>query len=309
VTGKLISLDGHTIDVTHQDKPLFPEDGVTKGDLVYYYQRVAPIMVRHLAGRPLVMQRFPDGIDDEGFFQQDVPDYFPDWIDRVAVAKKGGSVEHIECDTAASLIYVADQACITLHVWLSSASDVDRPDRLVLDLDPPDDDPDAVRSAARQTGDLLEGVGLVPFLMTTGSRGYHVVAPIEREMDFTATHELARDMALLLQKRDPGHLTAERRKEERGDRVFVDYLRNSYGQTHVAPYSVRPLSGAPVATPITWEELGEVEPRHFSIEAMLHRLRQKKDPWEDIGAHARSPKEARRALDAALQEAGPPPSG
>ncbi len=299
-----ISLDGHDIAISHEDKPLFPEDGITKGDLIHYYQRVAPTMVRHLRGRPLVMHRFPDGIEDKGFYQKNAPDYFPDWIERVTVKKEDGTVEHVECDDAASLIYVADQACIELHIWLSTADEVDRPDRIVFDLDPPDDDPEPVRHATRQVRELVDEIGLVPYVMTTGSRGYHVVTPIKQEMSFVESHAMARDMARLLVHRDEGNLTAEQRKEDRGGRVFVDYLRNSYAQTHVAPYSVRPLPKAPVAAPLDWDELGSVEPRHYDIDMMLHRLRQKKDPWEDMGRHARSPGRARKAVDGLLQDAG-----
>jgi len=301
---KSISLDGHDIEISHEDKRLFPEDGITKGDLIYYYQRVAPTMVRHLRGRPLVMHRFPDGIEREGFYQKNASDYFPGWIERVTVEKEGGTVEHVECDDAASLIYLADQACIELHIWLSQADDVDRPDRIVFDLDPPDDDPEPVRRATRRVRELVEEIGLVPFLMTTGSRGYHVVTPIRREMTYDESHALARDMARLLADRDDEHLTVEQRKEDRGDRVFIDYLRNSYAQTHVAPYSVRPLPKAPVATPLDWDELDSVDPRRYDIEVMLHRLRQKKDPWEDMGRHARSPRGPRETLDDLLTDAG-----
>ncbi|MBN2205351.1 MAG: non-homologous end-joining DNA ligase [Thermoleophilia bacterium] len=299
-----IEVDGRSVEVSREDKVLFPEDGVTKGDLIEYYRRVAPVMLRHLRDRPLVMQRFPDGIDGEGFYQKDTPEYFPDWIERVSVEKEGGTVEHVVCSAAADLVYLADQACITPHVWLSTVGDLRRPDRLVFDLDPPNGDAGPVRRAARDVRDLVDEIGLVPFLMTTGSRGYHVVVPIRREMGFDDARRLARDAARVLAARRPEELTVEQRKEKRGDRVFVDYLRNSYAQTQVAPYAVRARPGAPVATPIDWDELGSVDPRRYDIDAALRRLRQKDDPWEDLPRHARAFDGPRAALDRLLDESG-----
>jgi len=299
-----IDVDGRSVEVSREDKVLFPEDGVTKGDLVEYYRQVAPVMLRHLRDRPLVMHRFPDGIDGEGFYQKDTPEYFPEWIRRVSVEKEGGTVEHVVCSSAADLVYLADQACITPHVWLSTVGDLQRPDRIVFDLDPPDGGVAAVRSAARRVRDLMEEIGLVPFVMTTGSRGYHVVLPLRQETVFDDARDLAHDAARVLAARHPDELTVAQRKEKREGRVLVDYLRNSYAQTQVTPYAVRARAGAPVATPIDWDELGSVDPRRYDLDAALRRLRQKDDPWQDLPRHARSFDGPREALDQLLEESG-----
>jgi bifunctional non-homologous end joining protein LigD len=299
-----IEVDGRSVEVSREDKVLFPEDGVTKGDLIEYYRRVAPVMLHHLRDRPLVMHRFPDGIDGEGFYQKDTPEYFPEWIERVSVEKEGGTVEHVVCSAPADLVYLADQACVTPHVWLSTVGDLRRPERIVFDLDPPDGDAGAVRRAARDVRDLMDEIGLRPFVMTTGSRGHHVVVPLRREMGFDDVRRLARDAARVVAARHPEELTVEQRKEKRGERVFLDYLRNSYAQTQVAPYAVRARPGAPVATPIDWDELESVDPRRYDIRSALRRLAQKDDPWKDMTRHAHSPAGPRAALDSVMEASG-----
>jgi bifunctional non-homologous end joining protein LigD len=299
---RAITVGGHRVRLSNEDKVLFPGDGITKGDLVDYYRRVAPVMLPHLRARPLVMHRFPDGIDGDGFYQKDAPAYFPGWIERVTVEKEGGTLDHVLCTSAADLAYLADQACITLHAWLSTADHVDRPDRIVLDLDPPDGGTALVRRVARAVRDVLEQIGLAPFLMTTGSRGFHVVSPVRPERSFDEVRPLARDVARVLTAMDEDHVTVEQRKDKRGGRVFVDYLRNSYAQTQVAAYAVRALPGAPVAAPIEWDELGAVDPRRYDIRSVLRRLGQKDDPWKDIARHARSLEGPSKALSRLLDE-------
>ena len=183
----------HTLPLSSLDKVLFPDAGVTKGDVVEHYRRVAARMVPHMKGRPVSMQRFPDGIEGQGFFQKDAPDYFPDWIRRVTVEKKGGTVEHAVCDDAATLVYLANQNCITPHVWLSRADRLNHPDRLIFDLDPSGDDFEQVRFAAGVLRDLLVDLGLVPFPMTTGGRGLHLLVPLDRKSDFDAVRSFARE--------------------------------------------------------------------------------------------------------------------
>ena len=304
--GGNVEVGGRTVELSNVDKVLFPPSGsspgITKGRLVEYYRRIADTMVPHLAGRPVSMHRFPDGIDGKRFYQKQVPDYFPGWIRVERVEKEGGTVDHAVCDDAATLVYLANQACITPHVWLSRVGRLDHPDRMVFDLDPSNGDAARVRRAARAMRDTLEELGLVPFLTTTGSRGFHVVVPLSREDDFDSVRGFARDLARLLAGRDPERLTVEQRKENRGDRVFLDYLRNGYAQTAVPPYAVRARPGAPVATPIGWDELSGMEPRRYTIENLFQRLGQKQDPWASIDRHGRPIGEARDALDELLEE-------
>ncbi|MFC7343965.1 non-homologous end-joining DNA ligase [Saccharopolyspora griseoalba] len=280
---------GRSIEISNADKVLFPDDGIAKYELARYYQQVAPAVIRYTRGRPLAMERYPDGIGGEAVFQKNVPGHFPDWVNRVEVPKKeGGVTEHAVCDDAATLVYLADQACVTPHAWLSRTDALERPDRLVLDLDPPERDLDLLRSAAREVRAALEELGLVPFLLATGSRGYHVVAPLRRQHTFDQTRDFARRLATALAERRPHDLTTEQRKDERGDRIFLDYLRNAYAQTAVVPYAVRAKPGATVATPLAWDELETTDPWHHTIESALDRLDRQGDRWSDFHNRARS---------------------
>jgi bifunctional non-homologous end joining protein LigD len=293
-----------TVGITRPDKPLFP-CGITKADLARYYEAVADAMLPHLAGRPLNLERFPDGIEGHRLVQQSAGKYFPGWIARAQTPKKGGSVEHVVARDAATLVYLAGQAALTLHRWLSRTDRLDRPDVLVVDLDPSDPSSD-VRGAAVRFGALLRDLGLEPFAMTTGSRGFHVVAPLQRRADFDAVRAFARDLARLAAARDPEQLTVEQRKAKRGGRILVDVMRNAYGQTAVAPYSVRPRPGAPVATPLRWEELEDPQtrPDGWTLRTLPDRLERDGDPWRAIGRSARALGEPRRRLDALLAGAG-----
>lgn len=284
--------------ISRPEKVLFPDDGITKGDLAAYYERVAPPMLRHMKGRPISMQRFPDGIAKHGFFHKDVPDHFPDWIKRANVPKKNGTVTHALASDADTLVYLADQACITPHVWLSRADEPERPDRMVFDLDPSDGNFADVRRAARSIGELLDGLGLAPFAMTTGSRGLHVWVPLRRQAGFDEVRRFAREVARMMVKRDPDRLTLEARKQKRGDRILIDIMRNGYAQTVVPPYAVRARPGAPVATPLRWRELSDssLRPDKFTLRNIGRRLSRVGDPWEEIGRGAKSLGEARRRL-------------
>lgn len=289
----------HVIELTHPDKVLFPgARPLTKRDLVEYYQRIAPTMLPHLAGRPIVMQRFPDGIDGERFFQKDIPDYFPKWVARVTLPKEGGTVTHVLCNNAATLVYLASQACITPHVWLSRADTPRHPDRLILDLDPPDDDFAPVKRAARWTGALLSALGLTPYLMTTGSRGMHVSVPLDRRADFDTVRAFARAAAALLVRRHPRDLTMEPRIADRAGRLYIDTARNAYAQSAVAPYAVRAKPGAPVATPISWGELDRrsLAARSYRIDNVFRRLARTGDAWRGMGKRGQSLKRAQAAL-------------
>jgi bifunctional non-homologous end joining protein LigD len=256
-------------------------------------------MLPHVVGRIVSMQRFPDGIDGEQFFQKNVPDYFPEWIRTVEVDKEGGTLRQALIEDGATLVYLASQACITPHCWLSRVENRDRPDRMTFDLDPSGTAGfDEVRQAARLVRELLVSLELVPFVMTTGSRGVHVVAPLEPRSGFDRVRAVARGLAGRLAGRHPELLTAEQRKAKRGDRVFLDYLRNGYAQTTVAPYSVRARPGAPEATPIDWDELSRVGPRIHDLRNLFRRLGQKNDPWSGIERRAGTLEAAETWLDA-----------
>ena len=296
-----ITIGRRTIPISHADRVMFPEPGFTKLDLARHYADVAEVMVPHVRGRPLALQSFPHGIAAAGFFLKDAPRHFPEWIATAEVPRReGGVIHHVLADDGPTLVYLAGQNVITPHVWTSRADRLERPDRLVFDLDPSTQRFDEVRAAARRLGGLLRGIGLVPFAMTTGSRGLHVVVPLRRTADFTAVHGFAREVAAALVERDPDGLTVEFRREKRGERIFVDVNRTAYGQHAVAPYAVRPLPTAPVATPLRWEELDDpgLDPRGWTIATIGERLADGGDPWREIARRARSIGPARRALGA-----------
>jgi len=297
-----IKVGRRSIAVSSLDKLLFPAQGgaeaVTKGELIEYYRQVAPILLRYLKGRPLSLQRYPGGIAEQGFYQKEVPDYFPDWIDRarIEVLETGEIQEQVICNDPATLVYLANQNTITFHPWLSRADRLYYPDKLIFDLDPPGEF-EAARQAAWLLRDLLTELGLRPFVMTTGSRGLHVVAPLDRKADFDAVRDFARDLAVWLVRQHPDTLTVEMRKDEREGRVFLDYLRNAYASTAVAPYAVRARPGAPVATPLAWEELEDPALRSdtYTLRTLPDRLARVGDPWRDLGRHAHKLDPARLA--------------
>lgn len=300
---RTLRFGSYSFEVGNLDKVLFPDCGVTKGELIDYYRDIADRMVPHLSGRPLTLHRFPDGIAEDGFYQQQASDYFPDWIDTVTVDKADGTVDHVVCENAATLGYLANQACIALHAWLARRDRLHHPDRLVFDLDPPEDGFELVRAAARQLRELLDDLGLVPYLLATGGKGLHVVVPLDRSSDFDAARNFARDVANLLAERESEKFTTATRKDQRKGRLFLDYLRNAYGQTAVAPFAVRARPGAPVAVPLHWDELDDSDLRgnRWSLRELPRRLAQlDDDPWQGMARRARSLGGPREKLDRLL---------
>ncbi|RKN40078.1 non-homologous end-joining DNA ligase [Streptomyces hoynatensis] len=295
---EVLRLSGHRVRVTRPGKELFPQDGITKADLVAHYRAVAPRMLPHLRGRPLSLERRPDGLAGEAFFTKRVPGHFPGWIARAEVAKKDGTLTMVVCKDTATLAYLAAQAAITLHPWLSRLDRPERPDRLIFDLDPPGDDFGLVRWAAFAMRDLLVELGLRPAVMTTGSRGLHLLVPLRREEDHDGVRAFARAAAGALARRHPDRLTTEPRKDRRRGRLYLDTQRNAYAQTGVAPYAVRARPHAPVATPLHWEELADerVGPRHWTLRSLPGRLADCPDPWAGLGRDRRSLGPARRRL-------------
>jgi len=235
-----------TVQLSHLDKVFFPDDGITKGDLVSYYQQTAPHILGYLRGRPLVLDRYPDGITR-----------------RTEVGKQGGAVCHVLADRPDTLVYLANQGTVEFHVFLSRVTALDRPDQLVFDLDPPSDD------------------------------------------RFDAVRGFARDVAVVLAARYPDELTVEQRKQQRGDRLYLDIMRNAYAQTVVAPYTVRARPGATVATPLEWDEVEDsgLRPQQLTIRSIAARLEPSGDPWRTMARHRRGLAAARRRL--AMQSAAP----
>jgi bifunctional non-homologous end joining protein LigD len=289
------------VKITHPDKVLFPDDGITKAELADYYRTVAPLMLPLVSGRPVAMQRFPNGIGRGGFYQKQAADYFPDWIERVTAPNRrtrGGTtrdeVTYMVCRHPDDLVYLANQACVTPHVWLSRAPDVHHPDLLVFDLDPASADPRVLRLAAASLRGLLDEIGLPSFLKSSGSRGLHVVVPLVPAAETDEVNVFSQAVADVLAARHPDDLTNEGRIANRGGRLYLDTGRNGYAQHMAAPYAVRALPGAPVSVPLDWSELDEFDPRRHTLHTIGERLALP-DPWAGIAdaastldqAHAR----------------------
>jgi len=276
--------------ITHPEKLLFPDDGISKGELAAWYEAIAPLMLPHLRGRPVSMERYPAGIGRNGFWQKDVSKGFPAWLERVEVPKKDGVVHYPVVRDTRSLLWLANQNCITPHVWPSRLPDLYRPDLCVFDLDPGKDEPEVLRAAALAVRDLLAELGLPSWVKTSGSKGFHIVVPLDRKAGFGAVAGFAHRVGALLVERDPEHLTQEFNKADRGGRILVDTGRNGYGATFAAAYAVRARSGAPVSAPCTWDEIasGEVGPRTFTLRGMPARAAAAGDLWADLLNRRRS---------------------
>jgi bifunctional non-homologous end joining protein LigD len=287
-----LKLGRRTVEISNPDTIYFPDDGITKKDLVDYYRRIGETMLPYLQDRPATLHRFPDGIDGNDFYQQRRPDHFPDWVRGVELERRGGgSVEHTVIDSVAALVVVANAGCITPHLWLSRTDQPERPDQLVFDLDPPDEGGfEDVRFAASRLREALEQLELHTLVKTTGSKGLHIVVPLRRQHDFDEVRDFGRRLTDVLAKRHPDRLTVEQRKEKRAGRLYLDIQRNAYGQHAVAPYGVRALPGAPVATPLEWPELSSsnLGPRRYTVKNLFRRLGQRDDPWRGAWRRARS---------------------
>jgi bifunctional non-homologous end joining protein LigD len=270
--------------ITHPEKIMFPEDGITKGDLAAYYEALAPVILPHLSGRPITMERYPAGIGKKGFWQKDVSKGFPEWLERVKVPKKDGVVHHPVITDQRSLLWVANQNTITQHVWISRVPELYQPDICVFDLDPSTDDPAAVRQAALGLRDLLNELGMTSWIKTTGGKGFHIVVPLDGKSKMDEVERFANQVGRVFVSLAPDHLTQEFNKVDRKGRIYVDTGRNGYSATFAAAYTVRAKKGAPVSAPCTWAEIekGKVDPDTFNLRNMPARIKKAGDIWADM---------------------------
>jgi len=283
--------------ITHPEKIMFPGDGITKGELASYYEMIASVMLPHLRRRPVTMERYHRGIAAPGFFQKDVSKGFPDWLERVEVPKKDGTVHHPIANDTRSLLWLANQNSITIHVWPSRTPNLYNPDICIFDLDPSrDHELESLRTAALNLRDLLAELGLPSWIKTSGSKGFHIAVPLDGKSDFDTVARFAHTVGTLMCKRYPEKLTQEFLKVDRAGRILVDTGRNGYSATYAATYTVRAKPGAPVSAPCTWEELerGEVGPRTFTLRTMAQRIADVGDLWADLLRKKRS---LRRAIE------------
>ena len=293
------------VTLTKPDKVLFPaadgHDDITKADLFDYATRIADRMLPLIADRPAVLQRFPDGIGGEGWYQKHTPDHFPDWFTTVELPKRGGTVRHPVIDSVEALQYVVNQGTVSVHVLGGSVARPDVPRELLIDLDPSIDDPAQVVEATRAVRELLDELGVTGFVKTSGSRGIHIHIPLRGDAGFEAVGVLGHHVARRLADRHPDLLTVEFSKEERGDRLFLDVLRNAPAQHAVAPYTLRPRPGAPVAVPLRWEEVdGSWDPQATPLASLFRRLGSlASDPWAELEANRMEAADIAEALGSA----------
>lgn len=288
-----ISLGRYSFEISNQDRILFPDSKITKGDLIDYYKKIGKKMIPFMKNRPISMVRFPSGINKTGFFQKEAGEYFPKWIDTKKIKKEGGFTNYVITNKVSTLVYLANQGCIAPHIWLSRIDKLNYPDRMIFDLDPSDSlnkNFSIIRRCALLLKERIEQVGLKPFAMITGSRGIHVVVPIKRKYDFDYVRNFARELARPIILKNKELFTLEIRKEKREGRIFIDTMRNGFGQTVVAPYGVRARKGASVATPISWKEVlsSKLTPNKYTIKNIFKRLKIIEDPWKNILKSARS---------------------
>lgn len=282
----------YDIDITNRDKMYFPEHKITKGDLIDYYEKISDYLLPYLQDRPLTLSRFPDGIESDGFYQKEVPNHFPEWIEVEEIKKKeGGTIRQVVCNNEATLIYLVNQGTISFHPWLSTTDDINKPNKLVFDLDPPKGNFDLVLKGAKALHSLLENrLDLNTFVMTTGSEGLHVVCPIRARNTFDEVRAFAKNVAQYLVQDQPDAFTVEMRKKDRRDRLLIDYMRNGYGQTSIPPYSVRALKEAGIATPLRWDELNKkgLTSQSYHIKNIFRRLSQTGEIWQNFRQKAKS---------------------
>jgi bifunctional non-homologous end joining protein LigD len=284
--------------ITHPEKVMFPDDGITKGELGAYYEAMAPVILPYLRGRPLTMERYPAGIGAKGFWQKDVSKGFPDWLQRVEVPKKDGVVHHPVITDLKSLMWVTNQNTITQHVWVSKLPDLNYPDLCVFDLDPSKDDVKSVRAAAVGLRDLLDKLGLPSWIKTTGGKGFHIVVPIDGTTPMGTVVRFANAVGTFFVSLAPDQLTQEFNKVDRRGRIYVDTGRNGYTATFAAAYTVRAKPGAPVSAPCTWDEVeeGKVAPASFTLRNMPQRIEKVGDLWADMRKRGRSLKQPMEKL-------------
>jgi bifunctional non-homologous end joining protein LigD len=289
------------VRLTSADRVLFPEDGITKGELFDYYRAIAPVLVPHLRDRPFTMKRWREGIRGGSFFQKQAPKGMPSWIQTRrfrTFPREGGSrlVDFALVNDEPTLLWMVQMHCIDMNAWYSRVDKPHRPDFVLFDLDPPDGEWQLAVQVAHLVRDRLEELELESFVKTSGSTGIHVLVPIARRSSFDATYELAELVSRGLAEEHLGMLTTEWLKEKRHG-VLVDHRQNGWGKTIASAYSVRPRPGAPVSTPLRWEELTpDLDFRHFTMQAVLDRVEREGDLFEPVldGRQALGP--ALRAL-------------
>ncbi len=295
-----VSIEGRSFDLSRLDKVLWPQDGYTKGELINYYVEIAPYIIPHLQGRPMVFTRYPDGIDGQSFYQKNAPSSLPQWIKTFPYYSPDSQrdINFILVEESATLAWLANQACIEMHPWLSSAASVDYPDFAVFDLDPsPGNSFEQVKTIALLTRQILNELGLRSYIKTSGSEGLHIYLPVENKYSYEEIRDFGRSVAQIICTMQPEIATIERTVKKRGAKVYVDYMQNVKGKTLCCAYSVRPRPGATVSAPLHWDEVNSIRPSDFTIKTILPRVRKVGELFAPVLSDQQS-------LDAAFSQLG-----
>lgn len=280
-----VQLNGKNLELSNLDKIFWPDKGLRKGDLIKYYIEVSSWILPHLSLRPIVMKRYPDGIEGKWFYQKRCPEHAPDWMETVFVKGSEESINYCLCNDEAELAWLINQGCIELHPWLSSVDSLSTPDFLVLDLDPSEGVHfDQVVEVALAVKDCLDFLGLVGFPKTSGASGIHVYVPLEKTYSYPDVRKAANIIADMVCGKVPAFATTERTVRNRTGKVYVDYLQNVEGKTIASVYSVRPVKDASVSMPLLWEEIsvGQIYPVMFTIDNVMRRLKEKGDIFAPV---------------------------
>lgn len=270
-----VTIEGRSFALSRLDKVLWPQDGYTKGELINYYVEVAPYILPHLKGRPMVFTRYPDGIEKQSFYQKNAPPSLPEWVNTFTYYSSDSKrdINFILVEESATLVWLANQACIEVHPWLSRTASVDYPDFVIFDLDPsPGNSFEQVRTIALLTRRVLNELGLRSYIKTSGSQGLHVYVPVDNEYSYEEIRDFGHSVAEIICTMQPDIATIERTVRKRGAKIYVDYLQNVKGKTLCSAYSVRPRDGATVSAPLNWDEVSNVKPSDFTIKTILPRL-------------------------------------
>ncbi len=295
-----VKVQGQEVSISNLDKVFWEDEGYTKGNLINYYVQVFPYLLPHLAERPLVVTRYPSGAAGKWFYQKNAPEGTPDWVNTYPWYSSHSDryLNFVVCDNLATMVWLANQACIELHPWMSRVGSLDRPDFVVFDLDPSEGATfDDVRDVAEVVREVLDFLKIRFFLKTSGATGLHIVVPIMNNYTYDELRDFVRRIAEAVVSLIPEKATVVRKVKDRAGKVYVDYLQNIQGKTVCSVYSVRPRPGAPVSTPITWEELRESQPGDFNIITVPPRLIQKGDMFAGVNTERQRIDEPWRRLN------------
>lgn len=296
-----IKIGKNLVTITNRKKIYWPNDGFAKGDMIEYYDKVSDYILPHLKGRCLSLKRNPNGINDKGFYHKDAGENAPSFVDVFKVKSESNNkiIDYIVCNNKATLLYVANLGCIEMNPWNSTTKKQNHPTWMVIDIDPSDKNKfTEVVDTALATKMILDKAGVSSYCKTSGASGLHVYVPLKNKYEYATVRDFAHIIASFVQEQLPGITTLERSLSKRGPKIYIDYLQNSAGQTLASVYSIRPVPGASVSTPLEWNEVDhKLNPRQFTIKNILQRLKKKEDLFLPVLNESNSIDKALKALN------------